>query len=140
VEAALARLELVCDTYLSVSTPVQVALPRLLHDGSVVREAIRERLAVNHAALRRLAADHPESTVLGIEGGWSTVLRVPAVTSEEQLVVDLVERERVLVHPGYFFDFPHEAYLVVSLLPAPDVFREGMTRTFRAVAMLEHTR
>jgi aspartate/methionine/tyrosine aminotransferase len=140
VGAALARLELICDTYLSVSTPVQVALRRLLQDGSVVRQAIRERLAVNHTAVRRLAADHPESTVLGVEGGWSAVLRVPSVVPEERLVLDLVERERVLVHPGYFFDFPHEAYLVISLLPPPPVFHEGMARTFRAVAALEHAR
>jgi alanine-synthesizing transaminase len=137
VEAALERFEVMCDTYLSVSTPVQVALPRLLKEGSAVREAIRERLAVNLAVLRRLTAAHPESTLLRVEGGWSAVVRVPSVVPEEALVLDLIEREGVLVHPGYFFDFPHEAYLVISLLTPPPILEEGVARTLRAAAVPE---
>jgi alanine-synthesizing transaminase len=56
------------------------------------------------------------------------VIRVPATRSEETLVLDLLEQDHVLVHPGFFFDFPHEAFVVVSLLPQPDVFREGVRR------------
>ncbi|MEO8520728.1 MAG: pyridoxal phosphate-dependent aminotransferase, partial [Acidobacteriota bacterium] len=131
VAAALERLELICDTYLSVSTPVQVAAPRLLEEGAVVREAILARVRANHAALGRLAARAPALDLLPAEGGWSAVIRVPAIRSEEDLVLDLLEREGVLVHPGFFFDFPHEAFLVVSLLPPVDLFEEGILRLER---------
>ena len=66
-----------------------------------------------------------------VEGGWSAVVRVPATRGEEALVLDLLEHEHVLVHPGYFFDFPHEAFLVVSLLPPEDVFADAFERVLR---------
>ena len=75
----------------------------------------------NYRTLRRLAADHAASRVLRAEGGWYAVIQVPATRSEETLVLELLERDHVLVHPGYFFDFPREAFLVVSLLPDPDL-------------------
>lgn len=128
VAEALERIELVCDTYLSVSTPVQVAAPRLLTEGAVVRQAILERVRGNYAALRHLTAGVPAVEVLPAGGGWSAVLRVPAVRPEEELVVDLLESAGVLVHPGFFFDFPHEAFLVVSLLPPSTVFEEAIRR------------
>lgn len=134
VTSALERLELVCDTYLSVGTPVQEALPQLLESGGVVRTQIRERLAMNLRALVELAAARPELTLLPAEGGWSAVLQVPATRPEESLVLDLLESDHVAVHPGYFFDFPHEAFLVVSLLPEPGLFRRAVTRVLaRAV-------
>jgi aspartate/methionine/tyrosine aminotransferase len=121
VADAVAGLEIVADTFLSVSTPVQVALPALLERGAAVREAIRARTARNLATVERLAAATPSVTALPPAGGWSAVLQVPAVGSEEGLVLDLLEHDGVLVHPGYFFDFPREAFVVVSLLPPPDV-------------------
>jgi len=126
VSAALERLELICDTYLSVSTPVQAAAAALLRDGTPVREAILDRIRVNDAALRRLAAAYPSVDVLPCEAGWSVVLRVPVTRGEEALVLDLLEQDAVLIHPGFFFDFPHEAFLVGSLLPEPRLFHEGM--------------
>ena len=128
VDAALERLELICDTYLSVSTPVQVATPALLAAGAVVRDAIAERVRANYAMLRHLAAARPAIEVLHADGGWSAVVRVPSTRTEEELVIDLLERDGVMVHPGFFFDFAHEAYLVVSLLPEPAILREGMLR------------
>lgn len=130
VAEALDRLELIADTYLSVSTPVQVAAPRLLADGASIRAAILARIRANDAELRRLAAASAV-TVLPTEGGWSAVLRVPATRPEEEIVLELLTRD-VAVHPGYFFDFPHEAYLVISLLPEPGVFARGVER------ILEH--
>jgi hypothetical protein len=125
---ALERLELIADTYLSVATPVQSAAARLLALGEGIRAAIRARVASNRAALRlRAGADSP-CRALASDGGWSAVLQVPAVRSEEDLVVELLERDGVLVHPGYFFDFPREAFLVLSLLPDPAVFDEGVAR------------
>ncbi len=80
------------------------------------------------ATLRELVVEAPLATLLGVEGGWYAVLRVPATRSEEELVVAMLERHGVLVHPGFFFDFAHEAYLVLSLLPQSDVFCEGVAR------------
>ena len=126
--AALAGLELIADTYLSVATPVQVALPHLLNAGSAVRDAIHARVRHNLAALRTLARSFPSCTVLRTEGGWSAVVRVPSTRSEEALVLALIEEERILVHPGYFFDFPRESFVVMSLLPPPDLFTDAAGR------------
>lgn len=120
--------EVIADAYLSVSMPVQVAAPSLLDTGAAVRSAIGARVAANLAALRAEAALHPAVTVLTCEGGWSAVLRLPAVRSEESLVLELLTEDRVLVHPGYFFDFAHEAFVVVSLLVHPDLFARGVAR------------
>jgi aspartate/methionine/tyrosine aminotransferase len=128
VAAALERLELISDTYLSVSTPVQTAAASLLREGKTVRGAILDRLRTNDAALRRVAASYPSVDVLPCEAGWSIVLRVPFTRGEEALVLELLERDAVLIHPGFFFDFPHEAFLVGSLLPEPPLFEEGMRR------------
>jgi hypothetical protein len=133
VAEALDRLELIADTYLSVSTPVQVAAPSLLRDAAPVRDAIRARVRANHAALHRLAAAAPSVTALPGDGGWSAVLRVPATRREEDLVVALAEQDHVGVYPGYFFDFPHEAFLVVSLLVEPEMFARGVTRVLERV-------
>jgi alanine-synthesizing transaminase len=128
VDAALARLEIICDAFLSVSTPVQRAVGPLLAVGRDVRHQILERVSQNLAALKGLVADRPACSLYRVEGGWSAVVRVPATRPEEALVLDLLEEDSVLVHPGYFFDFPHEAFVVVSLLPAPGEFREGAAR------------
>lgn len=128
VDAALSRLEIVCDTFLSVSTPVQLAIGALLSAGRDVRAQILERVTTNLRHLQALVADYPACSLQRVEGGWSAVIRVPATRTEESLVVDLLERDEVLAHPGYFFDFPHEAFVVVSLLPPPAAFCEGVAR------------
>jgi alanine-synthesizing transaminase len=126
VAEALDRLELICDTYLSVSTPVQIAAPHLIEQGGIVRDRILERVRANYQALRSRAAGAAGVSVLNADGGWSAVLRVPATSSEEQFALDLLQRHAVVVHPGYFFDFAHEAFLVVSLLPEPSTFERGI--------------
>lgn len=128
VDDAAAGLEVVADSYLSVSTPAQVALPQLLARGAAVRAAIRTRLSRNLAALRQAVAAVPAATLLAPAGGWSAVVQVPSVGGEERLALDLLERDGVLVHPGYFFDFPREAFVVVSLLVPPDVFDPAIAR------------
>jgi hypothetical protein len=128
VKPALERLELVCDTYLSVGTPVQVGLPTLLAEGAGIRTAIRDRVTRNYRALLGAASQCPSVDALPAEGGWCAVLKVPAMQSEESLVLQLLEQDRVLVHPGYFFDFPREAFLVLSLLPDPDIFDRAVAR------------
>ena len=130
-DAALGALELIADTYLSVSTPVQLAAPDLLTRGAEIRHQIQKRTQSNLTRARTITAANPACEVLAAEGGWSAVVRVPATRAEEQLVLDLLQRERILVHPGFFFDFPHEAFIVVSLLPAPDLFADAFARTVR---------
>jgi len=126
VAAALDRLDLIADTYLSVSTPVQLAAPLLIERGHAVRTQIQARIEANLRALERAVARAPGCTLLYPEAGWTAVLRVPATRTEEDLVLDLLEEDRVLIVPGYFYDFPREAYLVVSLLPDRAVFNEAV--------------
>jgi aspartate/methionine/tyrosine aminotransferase len=128
VQDALTRLDVIADTYLSVSTPVQEAAPGLIAAGRAVRSAIHARLSQNLGMLRSAVAGWPSISLLEPEGGWSAVLRVPATQSEEALVLRLLAEADVVVHPGYFFDFPHEAFLVLSLLPDPAVFAEASGR------------
>jgi alanine-synthesizing transaminase len=128
VADALERLDVICDTYLSVSTPVQVAAARLIEAGHAIRAGIAARLAVNLDRLRAAIAAQPAVTLLEPEGGWSAVLHVPATAPEEALVLAVLEEARVIVHPGYFFDFAREAFVVVSLLPEPAVFAAGLER------------
>jgi alanine-synthesizing transaminase len=128
VRAALERLELICDTYLSVSTPVQVAAAGLIAAGAVVRARIHDRIRLNARTLNSLAGDYRSIQVLPSDAGWSAVLRVPSTRSEEDLAIHLLDTAGVVVHPGFFFDFPHETFLVVSLLPPTAVFADGVRR------------
>lgn len=128
VEEALSRLELIADTYLSVSTPVQVAAPALIASAGVVRERILDRVRINLDSLRASLRSSPALEVLPTDAGWAAVVRVPARLPEEDTVLAMLDRFETLVHPGFFFDFPHEAFLVVSLLPDPEVFAEGVAR------------
>ena len=127
-EEALARLEIVADTYLSVGTPVQRAAQQLLGRVAELQAPIAARVRTNLETLRKRAATATQATLLRGEGGWYAVLQVPATETEEERVVRLLAEDGVLVHPGYFFDFPREAYLVVSLLPPEAVFAEGLDR------------
>jgi alanine-synthesizing transaminase len=131
VDRALDRLEFACDTYLSVSTPVQCAAAELLQRGAGVRAQIQARVAANYRRLRCLAEPKTSCRVLRAEGGWYAVLEVPSIGTEEEIVLDLLEQQGVLVHPGYFFDFPREAYLVVSLLVPERLFEVAARRVLR---------
>jgi aspartate/methionine/tyrosine aminotransferase len=133
VDEALARLELICDTYLSVSTPVQVAAPELIAGGAALRAQVGERIRGNYALLRQLCAASSTVDVLNADAGWAAVLRVAATSSEEQITLDLLERDGVVVYPGFFFDFPREAFLIVSLLPEPGAFAAGVRAVLERV-------
>ncbi|MFL6244932.1 MAG: pyridoxal phosphate-dependent aminotransferase [Thermoanaerobaculia bacterium] len=124
---ALDALELIADNFLSVATPVQVALPDLLRIAPRIRNAISERTRANLATLRRVFEPVPAARVLPVEGGWSAVIRVPRVQSDEELALAMLDRG-VAVQPGYFFDFETEGHLVVSLLTPEKVFAEGILR------------
>ena len=128
---ALDRLELIADTFLSIGTPVQYALPELLAIRTEVQAAIRDRCASNLLFLRRALEDSP-AQVLQVEGGWYATIRVPRLRSEEEWVIHLIESQGVLVQPGYFYDFESEAFLILSLLTEPAIFGEGVRRTILA--------
>ena len=122
----VAALERVADAYLSVSTPVQRALGAVLALAPVIRAAILERLHQNLAALEDGFRGLPAVEIYRPEGGWSAVLRVPQLAADEALVLGALRQAGVLVHPGYFFDFATDGYLVLSLLLEPANFAEGM--------------
>jgi alanine-synthesizing transaminase len=134
VDEALARLEFAADAYLSVSTPVQEAAAELMDAGRSVREQIQWRVAANYRHLVQSVPEESGCTVLDTEGGWYAVLRVPAIASEEDLVLSLLVDDGVLTHPGYFFDFQDGVHVVVSLLPAEHSFRDGVSRALRHFA------
>jgi aspartate/methionine/tyrosine aminotransferase len=125
---AIDALELIADNFLSVATPVQAALPELLAVAPKIRDAIQQRTASNLATLRAFLDRHKSVHLLPVEGGWSAVIRVPRIDSDEALALRLIEEQGVVVHPGYFFDFETDGYLVISLLTEPDVLEEGMAR------------
>ena len=128
---AIAALELVADNFLSVSTPVQAALPDLLKIAPQIHAAIAARIRRNLDHFRSEAI--PSVQVLPVEGGWSAVLRIPNTESDEDFALRLIERDGVVVHPGYFFDFETEGHLVISLLTDPRIFDEGVRRLLSAI-------
>ena len=123
---AVAALELIADNFLSVATPVQVALPEILAIAPRIREAIAARTRANLETARRLATGPAQ--LLPVEGGWSAVIRLPQTMTDEELALDALERHGVVVHPGYFFDFERDGYFVVSLLTPCEVFADGLSR------------
>lgn len=133
--AAMARLEIVLDAYLSVGAPVQHALPALLAAGARTREAISRRTRDNLARVREAMRAAKSATVLEVEGGWYVTIRVPETMNDEEWAVMLVKEDGVHVHPGFFFDMDRGAHLVVSLLSPPDELREGIARVARRIEL-----
>lgn len=127
---ALARLEMIADTYLSVSAPAQWALPELLASRKNIQQQLRSRVGQNLAELDSQLRRQTLCHRLDVEGGWYAILRVPITRSDEELAIVLLENQSVLVQPGHFYDFVSEGYLVVSLITPPAEFEEGMRRLF----------
>ncbi|MDP2653000.1 MAG: pyridoxal phosphate-dependent aminotransferase [Candidatus Omnitrophota bacterium] len=123
---AARRLEVIADTYLSVNTPVQNALPAWSACQEEIQTQARARVRQN----REFVEQHlpPGTECLSAQAGWYAVLRLSPDISEEELALNLLEKHRVYVHPGYFFDFEDGAHLVISLLPEPQIFQEGFRR------------
>lgn len=128
VREALARLEVIADTYLSVNTPIQLAAPALLEYRKKIQPQLSARVSANLGELDQQLAQQKLVERLLVQGGWYAVLRVPATRSDEELAIELAQEARVLVHPGHFYDFPTDGYLVVSLITPEDVFRTGTKR------------
>jgi len=134
VRDALARLEVISDTYLSLSTPLQNALPALLAERRRMQPQLSGRIEANLATLDAALTRQKLASRLEIEGGWYAVLRIPATQSDEDFAIRLLETHGVLVQPGHFYEFPGDGYLVVSLLTPTEDFEEGIRGLFACVA------
>jgi alanine-synthesizing transaminase len=128
VDAAMGRLEVIADTYLSMNAPIQWAVPALLEQRKDIQRQLMERVYANLAELDRQLAGQKACERLSVEGGWYAVLRVPVTRSDEELAIELVREKAVVVHPGHFYDFPGDGYLVLSLITSAEEFKEGMGR------------
>jgi aspartate/methionine/tyrosine aminotransferase len=125
------RLEVIADTYLSMNAPVQWALPALLNEKKNIQKQLRERVLENLAELDRQIAAQSACQRLDIEGGWYAVVRVPVTQSDEDLAIELMRQESVMVHPGHFYDFPRDGYLVLSLITSEQEFSRGIRGVLR---------
>jgi len=133
VAEAGGRLEVIADTYLSLNAPVQLAAAVLLDQRKQIQPILLDRLRANLAEVDRQLAGHPSCVRLQVEGGWYVVLRVPVLGTDEELAIDLLRKMSVIVHPGHFYDFPGDGYLVLSLITEPTTFREGVSRVLQVV-------
>ncbi len=132
---ALARLEILADTFLSVNTPAQVALPAILAGAGATTRSIRERVRRNYEAMRSACAG-TVCSALESDGGWYGILRIPRVLPEEEVAVRLLREHAIALYPGYFFDMTGEGFLVVSLLPREEVFAAAVETAAQAVSRL----
>ena len=137
-EQALARLEVIADTYLSMNAPLQHALPALLDQHEKLGGQVETRVLQNLTELDAQLARQKLCHRLELQAGWYAILRVPAHGSDEDLCLSLLRDQSVLVQPGYFYDFHQDGYLVVSLISPRDVFREGMERLVRFISGREN--
>jgi aspartate/methionine/tyrosine aminotransferase len=128
VKTAVERLEIIADTYLSPSAPVQLALPKFLALRHGLHTQLQRRISTNIAVLDVALRESKVLTQLNREGGWYAVLRVPVTGTDEDLAITLLERCSVLVHPGHFFNFPGDGFLVLSLITPEGQFKEGVWR------------
>jgi len=125
---ALDRLEVIADTYLSMNAPIQHAIPEFLERRPEFQQQLVSRAKGNLAELDRLLSAQKACSRLALEGGWYAVLRVPATLTDEEVALDLLEKEGVYVHPGHFYDFPSDGYLIVSLIAPEREFAGGIKR------------
>ena len=126
VEAAQSRLEIIADTFLSMNAPIQWAAPALLDQRKEIQRQLLNRVEANLAELDRQLAAQKSCQRLAVEGGWYAILRVPVTQTDEELAVNLLRSKQVLVHPGHFYDFPSDGYLVLSLITPEADFSAGV--------------
>lgn len=130
---AMGRLEVIADTYLSMNAPTQWAVSALLQQRHGIQAQLIERVRQNLAELDRQLLAHQGCQRLSVEGGWYAVLRVPVTRSDEELAIELVREKSVIVHPGHFYDFPQDGYLVLSLITPPQDFSDGLEQVLRYI-------
>lgn len=125
---ALERLDVIADTFLSMNAPIQLALPALLEQRKTIQPFLMERVRENLAELDHQLKQQQTCQRLDVEGGWYVILRIPVLQSDEETAIQILRQQSVLVHPGHFFDFPRDGYLVLSLITRPEDFREAVGR------------
>ncbi len=125
---AMERLEVIADTYLSMNTPTQLAAAALFEQRHSFQKQLMARILANVRELDAQLSRQSPCQRLDIEGGWYATLRVPATRSDEDLAIALLQQRDVLVHPGHFYDFPADGYIVLSLIADEGAFREGVSR------------
>jgi len=125
------RLEVIADTYLSMSAPIQWAMPMLLGERAAFQEQLMARVSGNLAELDRQLAGQKACSRLEVEGGWNAVVRVPAARTDEELALELLTAKGVYVHPGHFYDFPSKGFVVVSLILRERDFSKGLVELLR---------
>jgi len=130
---ALARLEMIADTYLSLNAPIQLAAPTLLQQRAAFQQQLMARVRTNLDELDSQLAGNNHLSRLLVEGGWYAVLRIPSTRTDEELTIELLEKHDVYLHPGHFYDFPSDGYLVVSLITRERDFSEGVRRILSAI-------
>jgi alanine-synthesizing transaminase len=134
LSAALARLEVIADTYLSMNAPVQLAAPVLLEQRQSIQALLLDRVRANLSELDRGLEKQRTCGRLQVDGGWYAILRVPVTQSDEDLAIEILRKLSVLVHPGHFYDFPSDGYLIVSLITPPQDFRHGVARVLELLS------
>jgi len=130
---AVARLEVIADTYLSMNGPIQWAVPTLLQQRKSIQKQLLDRVLANLGELDRQLAARKSCQRMDVEGGWYAVLRVPVTGSDEDLAIELLRSQSVVVHPGHFYDFPGEGHLVLSLIGPQGELAEGIRRVLEIV-------
>jgi alanine-synthesizing transaminase len=123
---ALGRLEVIADTYLSMNSPIQLAIPSFLQQRHGIQKQLMARIRRNLAELDRQLGAKKSCSRLVVEGGWYAVLRVPVTRSDDDLAVELLKTKNIYVHPGHFYDFPTDGHLIVSLIMPEQGFGEGI--------------
>ncbi|RPI05182.1 MAG: pyridoxal phosphate-dependent aminotransferase [Ignavibacteriae bacterium] len=121
---AMDRLDIIADTYLSVNTPVQIALPRLLSLASSLEHQIRERVQTNYRSLQTIFLNSL-SSVFHVEGGWYAILRFPQMKSDDQWAEEILDRLNIVVQPGHYYGLEEKSCLVLSLLPEAELFHDA---------------
>jgi len=133
VRAARMRLEVITDTYLSVNTPAQNALSDWFDEREPIQKEIKKRIRNNRRFMKEAAYKQTGCECLNADGGWYSVLRIPEKFREETFIIELLVQKQIFVHPGYFFDFSDEPYIVLSLLIQENIFREGISRILQSI-------
>src|SRR6266536_498417 len=133
-QASLERLDVIADTYLSLNAPVQHAANKMLAQRHTIQPQMMQRVRENLAELDRQLLKQGSCARLDVEGGWYAVLRVPVMRSDEDLAIELLRETAVLAHPGHFYDFQQDGYLVLSLITPADQFRQGISRVLKYIA------
>jgi len=132
-QLAMERLEVIADTFLSVSAPMQLAASAMLEQRRGMQAQILSRVRANLSQLDHQLAREKSCARLQTQAGWYAVLRVPVTGSDEDFAINLLQEHSVLVHPGHFYDFARDGYLVLSLITPEEQFANGVARIVESI-------